>query len=121
MKAASDEPPPRPAWAGNALVEMGVDAGDVEVGGNEVIGLHHEIVRLVAGLKVTADVDVDIPAAGKAVVHLLDFQYISEWSGIENGLNIMETIFAQTHDVQSEVDFATRKRYHSLSLLLTMD
>ena len=28
----------------------------------------------------------------------------------EGTKDIMETIFAQTHDVQSEVDFATRKR-----------
>ena len=55
---------------------MGMDAGNLEVGSNHIVCLHHEIVLLIAIYGIACYLEIAWHIARKLFAHELDFQRI---------------------------------------------
>ena len=60
----------------NTLHEMGMNAGNLEVGSNHIVCLHHEILLLIAIYCITCYLEIAWHIARKLFAHELDFQRI---------------------------------------------
>ena len=86
-----------------------------EVAFQQLIGPHHEVALFVALHIQVGHLYVAIYRGWELGVHHRQFECILYVDGIEHGFQIVVTVGAAFHYVQSQVDFCYWKCYHILS------
>ena len=91
-----------------------METGQPEVLCQQVVGFHHEVAVIVAVDGNPRCLDVARAFAGEVVVHLVYREGIVERDGVEHGFQIVVSVRAFRHHVESKVDFCAGKYCHIL-------
>jgi len=78
----------------------------------QVVGTHHEILLLIAVDDDVRHLQVTVYGRRKLLVHRKHLKGVADRDGIEDGLQVVVTVWTALNDVKSEVDLADRMSYH---------
>ena len=90
-----------------------MDAWQVVVVGQQVVGTYDEVVVLVAINGIACYLEVDGVGAREIVVHEFHLKGIGEGNGVEDGFDVVIAVFSSADDVETEVYLCARKYDHN--------
>ena len=90
-----------------------MNAREIIVLCDEIVCLDHEVILRITQHGVARNAESATLIAWVTLVHDLHLLCVVERNRIEDGLEIMVTVGSFLNDVETKIDFATRKIYHS--------
>ena len=78
----------------------------------EVVGTHHEVTLLIAVNMDVRHLQVTVDSRRKLFIHFEHLKGVADGYGVEDGLEVVVTVWASLNDVKPQVDFCDRFCYH---------
>jgi hypothetical protein len=78
----------------------------------QVVGTYYEILLFIAVNHDVRHLQVTVYGRRKLLVHRKHLKGVADRDGIEDGLQVVVTVWTALNDVKSEVDLADRMSYH---------